>query len=367
LNLQIKDLRVNLNDRSYSIHIGQNLLQTELLLPHIKGDQVCIVTNQTVATLYLDALIANFAHLQCDAVILPDGETYKTLETIGSIVDSLIKKGHRRDTTLVALGGGVVGDMTGFVASCYQRGVNFIQVPTTLLGQVDASVGGKTAVNHPRGKNMMGSFYQPKTVLIDINTLKSLPPREFRCGVAEMIKAALISDDDFFCWLETHMPQLLDQDPVSLSHGISQACAVKIKLVIADERDNAMRALLNFGHTFGHALELLFNYEGWLHGEAVAVGMILALEYSRRIGYLDSKTVERVRNILTMVNLPIRLPSSITAQQLINGMSTDKKTDLSGLRLVLLKGIGRAVLSSHIDLEVLEETITDNIAGRDHR
>ncbi len=262
---------------------------------------------------------------------------------------------------MIALGGGVIGDMTGFAAACYQRGANFIQVPTSLLGQVDASVGGKTGVNHPRAKNLIGAFYQPKAVLIDTSTLQTLPQREFCSGMSEIIKAALICDEEFFCWLEERVISLLEKEGNMITHAIKEACHIKAKIVMQDEREANIRALLNLGHTFGHALEQYLNYSDWLHGEAVAVGLVLAAEYSKRIGWLDEKSVLRIKNILTMANLPTKLPSSISVSKLIESMSSDKKKDTSKLKLVLLKGIGQAVLSTQVDLKILEATISENL------
>lgn len=360
MNEDYTKLQVHLEDRTYPIYIGEDLLARDLIKHHISGQQVFIVTNTTVAPLYLEKLKVHFHELQCDQIILPDGEVYKTLETVSLIFDALISKKHRRNTTLIALGGGVVGDMTGFAAACYQRGVDFIQVPTTLLSQVDAAIGGKTAVNHPKGKNMIGAFHQPRAVLIDIATLRTLSDREFSCGLAEIIKAALICDEDFFGWLEDHLPQMLSKDQHALIHAIKAACAIKAKIVASDERDANIRALLNLGHTFAHALERRFSFKEWLHGEAVAMGLVLATDYSRRIGWVDDKTLDRVKNILTIAKLPIRLPNSVATKQLVECMNMDKKKDTSDLKLVLLKEIGRAVVSAQVDQAILEATITEN-------
>lgn len=353
-------LTVNFEDRSYPLFIGQKLLEQSLLANYITAEQVLIVTNETIASRYLAQVKNQLSAFVCDEIILPDGEQYKTLDTLGVIFDHLIRHKHRRNTTLIALGGGVIGDITGFAAATYQRGVNFIQVPTTLLAQVDASVGGKTAVNHPLGKNMIGAFHQPKAVVIDIDTLQTLPGREFRAGLAEIIKAALIMDDSFFGWLEDNLEKLLALDYLALQHAVTTACAIKIKIVVADEKEAGKRALLNLGHTFAHAIENLMGYGSWLHGEAVALGLILAADYSHRIGWLDLSSLARIKNILTMAQLPIRLPDPISANDLIEAMSTDKKKDSSGLKLVLLKEIGHAVLSVNVDSNILEAIIDEN-------
>lgn len=353
-------LIVNLLERSYPIYIGKNIFSESVIRSYVVGQQVLIVTNETVAPLYLDAVRANFQDLQCDELILPDGEIYKTLETVNSIFDALVKHKHIRSTTLVALGGGVIGDMTGFAAACYQRGVNFIQLPTTLLSQVDASVGGKTGVNHPLAKNMIGAFHQPKAVFIDLETLYTLPDREYHCGLAEIIKAALISDSVFFEWLEDHIVQLMARENTALQYAIEQACAIKVKIVVADEKEANVRALLNLGHTFGHAIEQVTHYSEWLHGEAVAIGMVLAAQYSAAIGLIDNKIVMRIKNILTKAKLPIRFPNSIAIEQMIACMDSDKKKDNKGVRLVLLKEIGQAVLSQQVDPSILEETLMEN-------
>lgn len=353
-------LVVNLPGKPYPIFIGQNILTQNLLKDYVVGGQVLIVTNNTIAPLFLSIVRDNFKELYCDELILPDGEIYKNLETVSLIFDRLIQNKHLRTTTLIALGGGVIGDMTGFAAACYQRGVHFIQAPTTLLSQVDASVGGKTAVNHPLAKNMIGAFHQPQAVFIDTNTLKSLPDREYRAGLAEIIKAALIDDEQFFVWLEQNISQLLIREANVVQYAIQQACEIKIKIVVADEKEANVRALLNLGHTFGHALEQITGFNEWLHGEAVAIGMILAAKYSARIGLISDKVVERIKNILTMAKLPIRFPHSISTKEMIVCMESDKKKDINGLKLVLLKAIGHAVLSQQIDSNILEDIIREN-------
>lgn len=353
-------LMVNLPGRSYPIYIGNNIFSKSIIRPYVVGQQVLIVTNETVAPLYLGKVRVNFKDIQCDELILPDGEIYKTLETVSDILDALVKNKHIRSTTLIALGGGVIGDMSGFAAACYQRGVNFIQLPTTLLSQVDASVGGKTGVNHPLAKNMIGAFHQPQAVFIDLDTLQTLPDREYHAGLAEVIKAALISDSVFFGWLEEHILQLMARDNKALQYAIEQACAIKVKIVVADEKEANIRALLNLGHTFGHAIEQVTHYSEWLHGEAVAIGIVLAAEYSAAIGLVDNKIVTRIKNILTKAKLPIRFPNSIAIKQMIACMDSDKKKNNKGVRLVLLKEIGQAVLSQQVDPSILEETLKES-------
>lgn len=352
---------VDLNKRSYPIYIGMDILKSEFFIPHVKGGQTFIVTNTRVAE-YLPRIRSALKSFVCDEVILPDGEQFKTIETFSRIIDSLVDHGHRRTTTLVALGGGVIGDITGFAASCYQRGVNFIQVPTTLLAQVDASVGGKTAVNHHKAKNMIGTFHQPQAVIIDISFLQTLPEREFNSGLAEIIKVALICDADFFEWLEKNLSLLLSKDSNALTYAIEKACTIKAGIVSADENEKGLRTLLNLGHTFAHAIEHSMGYGAWLHGEAVAVGLVLAAQYSHYTQILDGESVSRIKNLLTKARLPIRLPNSLKASQLIAEMSLDKKKENETLKLVLLERIGRAIVVSNIDMQLLQKTITNNIS-----
>jgi 3-dehydroquinate synthase len=361
MNNHFTELTVNLESSTYPIFIGKNLVTRHLLQKYIAAQQVLIVTNQTVATLYLEMLKSHLRAYQCDSITLPDGEQYKNLTTLNTIFDVLIQNKHRRNTTLIALGGGVIGDMAGFAAACYQRGVNFIQYPTTLLAQVDASVGGKTAINHPLGKNLIGAIYQPKAVFIDIDTLATLPEREFRSGLAEIIKAALIADATFFSWLETHMPRLLHKEESYLVESIKRAVAIKVAIVIADEREASVRALLNLGHTFAHGIEQSLGYGTWLHGEAVAVGLVLAANLSYYLGFIDENTLQRIKNILTMAKLPITLPPSLSTAQLIAAMEMDKKKDTANLKFVLLQKLGQAVTNSNISRELLEEVVTKNI------
>ena len=288
MSLLMHTLHVELGERSYPIYIGRDLLNDpQLLGAHLTGSQVVVVTNETVSPLYLDRLLATLGERALvTEVILPDGEQFKNLETLNQIFDRMMHDRHNRSTTMIALGGGVVGDITGFAAACYQRGVNFIQVPTTLLSQVDSSVGGKTAVNHPLGKNMIGAFYQPQAVLIDINTLHTLSPREFAAGLAEVVKYGLICDLPFYRWLQEQTPRLLAREEAALAEAIERSCSSKAAVVAADEREGGLRAILNLGHTFGHAIETAQGYGKWLHGEAVAVGMLMAMELSARRGWI---------------------------------------------------------------------------------
>ena len=343
-------LNVELGERSYPIVIGSQLLgDSRQLLPYIRGKQVCVVTNETVAPHYLASLIEGLPGFdKLDVVELPDGEAFKTLETVNRIFDLLLEKRHNRSTTLIALGGGVVGDMTGFAAACYQRGVDFIQIPTTLLSQVDSSVGGKTGVNHPLGKNMIGAFYQPKLVLADMDTLATLPERELAAGIAEVIKYGLICDAAFFDWLEANMPRLLARDPLALAYAVERSCRDKAAVVAEDERESGRRAILNFGHTFGHAIEAVQGYGKWLHGEAVAAGMVMAAELSALRGSIDMALVGRIRALLTSAGLPCGAPEDMTVAQFVDAMAVDKKVLDGRLRLVLLRALG--------DAEIVDDT-----------
>ena len=343
----MQTLTVALGERSYPIHIGAGLLaRDDLLAPHFRQKKAVVVTNETVAPLYLAALTESLARagIAAHPVVLPDGEEFKNWETLNTIFDALLSSHCERSTTLVALGGGVIGDMGGFAAACYQRGMPFIQVPTTLLSQVDSSVGGKTAINHPLGKNMIGAFYQPKLVLADIATLDTLPDRELKAGIAEIIKYGLIRDPEFFQWLEVNMERLLARDPEALVYAVHRSCANKAEVVAADEREAGERALLNLGHTFGHAIETGMGYGEWLHGEAVAAGTLMAAELSRALGWLDTTQVERIERIFLQSGLPVRGPALGEARYL-ELMQHDKKVQDGKLRLVLLRGIGQAVVS----------------------
>jgi 3-dehydroquinate synthase len=354
----IKTLNVSLGDRSYPIYIGTDLLaQPELLTNHIKGKEVLIVTNETIAPLYLDKVSQVLTDYRCESVVLPDGEEFKTLDVLNLVFDKLLSSRFSRQVTLVALGGGVIGDMCGFAASCYQRGVPFIQVPTTLLSQVDSSVGGKTAVNHALGKNMIGAFYQPQCVIADTNTLNTLDDQQLASGMAEVIKYGLINDPDFFAWLETNMAKLNARDPELLAEAIERSCLDKANVVAEDEQERGVRALLNLGHTFGHAIETGMGYGQWLHGEAVACGMVMAAELSYRMSWITKQDVERIKAIMVAANLPISPPDEMTVEQFMALMAVDKKVQDGVIRLVLLKGIGQSVISDDYSIDKLKETI----------
>lgn len=358
----MQTLNVALGDRSYPIHIGLGLLDTsELILPHLKGKQAAIVTNTTVAPLYLEKLAQPLraAGVSVIPIILPDGETYKNAETLNLVYDALLQNRCERSATLIALGGGVIGDITGFAAATYLRGVPFIQVPTTLLAQVDSSVGGKTGINHPLGKNMIGAFYQPQMVLVDITTLNTLPQRELSAGLAEVIKYGLIRDADFFLWLERNMHLLLALDSDAMSYAIYHSCQNKAEVVAADERESGERALLNLGHTFGHAIENAMGYGVWLHGEAVAAGTMLAADLSRRMGWLADDDSNRIAAIFQAANLPIVAPN-IGVERYLDLMGLDKKVIDGKIRLVLQQGIGKSVVTSDYDVAMLAKTLALN-------
>lgn len=357
MQTDVQTLQVELAERSYPIYIGAGVLtRADLLLPCIRGKQVLIVTNTTVAPLYLESVRQALSGLQVDELILPDGEQYKTLQTVSLIYDKLLGARHTRKTTLIALGGGVIGDMTGFAAATYQRGVDFIQIPTTLLSQVDSSVGGKTGVNHSLGKNMIGAFYQPRCVLADTAVLQTLPARELAAGIAEVIKYGLIVDAPFYHWLLANTAALSQRDPDALAYAIYQSCASKARVVAADEREETdVRALLNLGHTFGHAIETAQGYGQWLHGEAVGAGMMLAAQLSQRLGYLSSADVSQLEILLRQANLPVEPPADMSAEQFVDLMGRDKKVIDSRLRLVLLRAIGEAFVSSDVSAAQLIE------------
>ncbi|MGB5179970.1 MAG: 3-dehydroquinate synthase [Gammaproteobacteria bacterium] len=354
----MKTLTVELGSRSYPIHIGQQLLgNAELLTSHIRGRQVMVVTNDTIAPLYLENVRQQLADFQTASVILPDGEQYKNLDTLNTIFTALLKQRFNRDCTLVALGGGVVGDITGFAAASYQRGVAFLQIPTTLLAQVDSSVGGKTGVNHPLGKNMIGAFHQPGCVVIDTDTLDTLDDRQLSAGLAEVIKYGLIRDAGFFEWLEANMAALRVRDKQALSHAIEHSCSIKAEIVAADERESGQRALLNLGHTFGHAIETGTGYGNWLHGEAVATGMLMAADLSARHGWLPADVVQRTKHLLQLAGLPTSPPAEMNEAQFMEFMAIDKKVVEGELRLVLLKAIGDAIVTGDFKAELLGETL----------
>ena len=341
-------LTVPLADRSYPIHIGADLIgRADLILPHLKRPRVAIVTNTTVEPLYLERLSASLtAHgVAVTSVTLPDGEKYKDWATLNRIFDVLLEQHCERSTTLIALGGGVIGDMTGFAAATFQRGVPFIQIPTTLLAQVDSSVGGKTAINHPLGKNMIGAFYQPQLVLADITTLDTLPDRELRAGLAEVIKYGLIRDAALFAWLEEHIDALLARDVAALTYAIERSCAIKAEIVARDETEQGERALLNLGHTFGHAIESGLGYGVWLHGEAVAAGTLMAVALSQALGWLDAAQVERIETLFVRAGLPVFGPE-LGVERYLGLMANDKKVEDAQLRLILLRDIGHGVVEA---------------------
>ena len=352
-------LKVELANRSYPIHIGRGLIaDASLILPHLKRKHVAIVTNTTVAPLYLAKLTQTLeaAGVKVIPIILPDGEAYKNTETLNTIYDVLLQNRCERSTTLIALGGGVIGDLAGYAAATYLRGVPFIQIPTTLLSQVDSSVGGKTGINHPLGKNMIGAFYQPQLVLADIDTLQTLPAREFSAGVAEVIKYGLIRDADFFDWLEVNMAKLMHLDEEVLSEAIYRSCQNKADVVAKDEHEQGKRALLNLGHTFGHAIENAMGYGVWLHGEAVATGMVIAAHLSKLMGWLKDAEFNRIVKLLKEAKLPID-PPKISEDQYMHLMSMDKKVVDGKIRLVLQKGIGDSVITSDYDVNHLKTTL----------
>ena len=354
----MQTLRVDLGDRSYPITIGTGVLRQEFIAPYIKGKQVMLVTNDTVAPLYRESLLNALAGFQVDEVVLPDGEAYKDISHLNLIFDQLLAKRHNRTTTLIALGGGVVGDMTGFAAACYQRGVNFIQIPTTLLSQVDSSVGGKTGVNHPAGKNMIGAFHQPVAVVADTQVLNTLPDVELSAGIAEVIKYGLIYDDAFFTWLEENMTALRQRDPDALAYAIYRSCEIKAEMVRLDERESGVRALLNLGHTFGHAIETFSGYGQWLHGQAVAAGTMMAADLSCRMGWISQTDVDRIERLFKAADLPILPPPEMTPNDFNELMSIDKKVLDGRLRLVLLKRIGEAIVTDQFDSSALMATLS---------
>ncbi|MEQ1488691.1 MAG: 3-dehydroquinate synthase [Methylotenera sp.] len=355
----MQTLKVELANRSYPIHIGRNLISdASLILPHLKRKHVAIVTNTTVAPLYLDVLrqALQAAGVTVIPIILPDGEAYKNTETLNTIYDVLLQNRCERSTTLIALGGGVIGDLTGYAAATYLRGVPFIQVPTTLLSQVDSSVGGKTGINHPLGKNMIGAFYQPQLVLADIDTLQTLPAREYSAGVAEVIKYGLIRDADFFDWLETNMASLMRLDEAVLSYAIYRSCQNKADVVAKDEHEQGERALLNLGHTFGHAIENAMGYGVWLHGEAVAAGTMMAANLSQRMGWLNAAEITRIQKCFEAANLPI-MPPKLGVEKYLDLMGLDKKVENGKIRLILQQGIGKSVITSDYDADKLKATL----------
>lgn len=359
----MKTLNVDLGDRSYPIFIGAGLLSDrEKFVPYLAASQVLVVTNTTIDAIYGDRFMALLEGVEkAEKVVLPDGESYKNLETLNLIFDGLLQGKHNRKTTLIALGGGVIGDMTGFAAASYQRGVGFIQVPTTLLSQVDSSVGGKTGVNHPLGKNMIGAFHQPNAVIIDTDVLKTLPTRELSAGMAEVIKYGLIADYDFFCWLESNMAALMAGDVSALEYAIERSCQIKADVVSQDEKESGIRAILNLGHTFGHAIESDQGYGNWLHGEAVGAGMVLACEMSLRLGWIEREYFDRAKALIRAAGLPVRAPESMSKEDFMKYMSVDKKVLDGTLRLVLPNKPGRSVVTEEFDSQVLMDTLDQNL------
>ena len=351
-----------LGNQSYPIYIGSGLISdSDLIRKGVVGNRVLIVTNKTIAPLYVDRLKNTLYGLEVDTVELPDGERFKTLETLNLIFDVLLKNNHNRNTTIIALGGGVVGDTAGFAAASYQRGVAFVQIPTTLLSQVDSSVGGKTAVNHALGKNMIGAFHQPRAVYIDTDTLQSLPIRELVAGMAEVIKHGALADREYFDWLEMSVEKLLSLDTEVITEAIKRSCEIKARIVSEDERETGVRALLNLGHTFGHAIENGLGYGEWLHGEAVGAGMVMAADLSVRLGLCDKADAIRLKSLIARVGLPVAPPGGLL-NQFLELMSRDKKVSDKGMRFVLLEALGQARLFEDIDENTLRLTIN---AGND--
>ncbi len=354
----MKELKVNLGDRSYPIYIGSGLLaKTELLTRHIRSKQVVVVTNVTIAPLYLQKLLDRLGDYVVETVVLPDGEKYKTLSHVEKIFTHLLEHRFSRNATLVALGGGVIGDMGGFAAACYQRGIDFIQIPTTLLAQVDSSVGGKTGVNHALGKNMIGAFYQPQAVIADTAVLDTLDDRQLSAGIAEVIKYGLIRDIEFFAWLEANVEKLQDRDEKVLAFAIERSCVNKAAVVAEDEMEGGIRAILNLGHTFGHAIEAGMGYGEYLHGEAVAIGMCQAADLSRRLGFLSQEDVGRIIDILKRAKLPVMPPDNLDTARYIELMSVDKKNVDGAIRVIALEKLGRATLPINVELAALEQTL----------
>jgi 3-dehydroquinate synthase len=359
----VKTLQVRLGERSYPIQIGSGILADAALVGRaVDAEQILVVTNEVVGPLYLEPLLRALGGRRVETLVLPDGEQHKTLATFERIIDRLIAARFHRDACIVALGGGVVGDVAGFAAASYQRGVAFVQVPTTLLAQVDSSVGGKTAVNHPAAKNMIGAFHQPAAVLTDTDTLRTLPRRELSAGLAEVVKYGLILDRELFAWLEAHMDDLLALDPTAVAHAIARSCEIKAKIVAEDERERGNRALLNLGHTFGHALEALGDYERWLHGEAVAIGTVLAARTSRALGWIDDDDCRRIEALLRRAGLPTRA-SGVDVDALLERMTLDKKAGRKGLKLVLLEGLGQGIVTPAPDAALLRRVAAAELEG----
>jgi 3-dehydroquinate synthase len=360
----MQTLQVDLGERSYPIYIGTGLLgNAALIQSHIRGKQVMVVSNETVAPLYLEPVLSSLEGLRVKSVILPDGEQYKNLQVLNSIYDVLLSQRFDRKCTLLALGGGVVGDMTGFAAATYQRGVDFVQIPTTLLAQVDSSVGGKTGVNHPLGKNMIGAFHQPRCVIADTDSLNTLDDRQLSAGLAEVIKYGLIDDPEFFAWLEGNVARLQAREPEAMAYAIARSCADKARVVAADEKEAGRRALLNLGHTFGHAIETGMGYGEWLHGEAVATGMVLAAELSAHLGWIEPAVVERIRRLIAAAGLPVEPPASLSSERFLELMAVDKKVLDGVMRLVLMQGLGHSVISDEASSEQIRHILDSHLKG----
>jgi 3-dehydroquinate synthase len=356
----MKKIQVELGNRSYPIYIGSNLLnKPELYTQHIKAKQVLVVTNTTIAPLYLDKVLKNLVNYDVETVLLPDGEQFKTLEYVTHIFDKLLASKFSRNATLIALGGGVIGDMGGFAAACYQRGIAFLQIPTTVLAQVDSSVGGKTGVNHPLGKNMIGAFYQPQCVIADADVLDTLDDRQLSAGLAEVIKYGLIRDSKFFEWLENNIENLLARDKQALAYAIEKSCLNKAEIVSEDEIETGVRATLNLGHTFGHAIETGSGYGTYLHGEAVAIGTCQAADLSRNKGWLTNADVERIIALFKKCNLPTTPPEQIDSDRFLELMAVDKKNVNGNIRLILLTKIGEATLPIDVEKDLLLQTLSN--------
>lgn len=353
----MQTVSIDLGHRSYPIHIGSGLIdQRGLIAEHIR-DRAMVVTNETIAPLYLDQTLASLGNVPCSSVILPDGESFKNLDELNRIFSALLNENFDRSCTLIALGGGVIGDMTGYAAASYQRGVDFIQVPTTLLAQVDSSVGGKTGVNHALGKNMIGAFHQPIAVIADMDTLATLDDRELKAGLAEVIKYGFIIDAEFFAWLENNMDALLARDTDATAEAVRRSCEIKARVVEADEKEHGLRALLNLGHTFGHAIEAAQGYGAWLHGEAVGAGIAMALDTSQRLGLIDETVQSRGIRLLERAGLPVTPPATMTPNDFLQYMARDKKVSAGAIRLILVDAIGQSHVSADFDHGALRATL----------
>jgi 3-dehydroquinate synthase len=356
-------LQLDLGERSYPIHIGSGLLdQADLYKKHIKGTFTAVVTNETVAPLYADKVVKTLESIgqKVKLIVLPDGEAFKTWEVLQKIFDGLLENSADRKTTLLALGGGVIGDMTGFAAACYMRGIKFIQVPTTLLSQVDSSVGGKTGINHPLGKNMVGAFHQPQAVIADLDTLKTLPSEELAAGLAEVIKHGAIADSEFLSWIEKNQGALNKCDPAAMEYAVRRSCEIKSQVVAQDEKEGGIRAILNFGHTFGHAIEAGMGYGAWLHGQAVGCGMVMAADLSVRVGLLSEAEASRLKKIIEALHLPTQ-PPKLGVDRFMELMSVDKKAEGGEVRYILLNGLGQAKIQTVDDDLVIQTLIANGV------